>query len=86
MKEATAYLIVDLLSDAGHEAEIYEGYSGRGMYGKETTGITTSARPDFVTGLVEGKKDDESFDEDEQKLLNEVSLRGDNMGMQFIVY
>lgn len=34
-----AHEMVDLLSEHDVEAQVYEGYSGRGMYGRETVGI-----------------------------------------------
>jgi len=86
MKRAVAEIIVDLLQDAGHDAKIYEGYSGRGMFGVETTGIDTSATSEYVAGLVAGKKDKEEFDEKERALLNAVVIRGDNLGLGYIVY
>ena len=39
MERAQAEAIVEALSREGYDASLYEGYSGRGMFGKESTGV-----------------------------------------------
>ena len=43
MDKQVAKRIVDACRSQGHNADIYEGYSGRGMYGSETTGVTADS-------------------------------------------
>lgn len=43
LKEANE--IIARLEDEGFEANLYEGYSGRCMYGKTTYGVTTDCNP-----------------------------------------
>jgi hypothetical protein len=45
MKHEDAQKMIAQLEDAGYEATLYEGYSGRCMYGKTTYGVTTDCRP-----------------------------------------
>lgn len=42
MNPILANALVEIICDAGGEAQIYENYSGRGMFGKSTTGIYSS--------------------------------------------
>jgi len=37
----SAKLLIEAATELGIEAELYEDYIGRGMYGKTTTGVTT---------------------------------------------
>jgi len=37
----TATFLKEVADEVGIESEVYEGYSGRAMYGKTTTGIVT---------------------------------------------
>lgn len=41
--EDAAEALVDELAELGHDASVYSGYSGRGMYGARCTGIVTNA-------------------------------------------
>jgi len=68
--------LVEFLESEGHEAELYENYSGRGMYGNTTTGVTTDAS--FGT-----------MDSMEQSLEIagiEPHMQRDNMGLDYIYY
>lgn len=51
MKFSNAQDLVDILQGEGYEAELYENYSGRGMYGKTTTGVTTDASPATIEAM-----------------------------------
>ena len=42
MEEKQAKSLVSRLRRQGYEARVYEGYSGRGMYGRTTFGVETS--------------------------------------------
>jgi len=48
MTQAEAEFIRDAMDAMGHHCEIQEGYSGRGMYDKETYAITT----DDITAMI----------------------------------
>jgi hypothetical protein len=43
MEKALAEKLVEVLNNEGHEAEVHEGYSGRGMYGKTTYGVVCNS-------------------------------------------
>ena len=68
--------IIIFLQNAGFEAELYDGYSGRGMYGKTTKGVTTDARPNTMEVLSE-KMEADGID---------TSWRSDSMGLDYIYY
>jgi len=63
------------------EAELYDGYSGRGMYGKTTYGVTTSLRPQELTDIIENMDDEELEIHGLQDYYNR-----DNMGLDYIYY
>lgn len=52
MNPVLANTLVEILSDDGVEAQIYENYSGRGMFGKTTTGIVIDCQIGDVLALV----------------------------------
>lgn len=54
MEKRVAEFLVELLEDGGKEASLYEGYSGRGMYGKETTGVVLGSFSDLVEAMWAG--------------------------------
>lgn len=74
----------ELLSDYNYSLEVYEDYSGRGMFGETTQGVVGSQQS-FNRALAEIMVD---ADEDERKIVaNELeSLRIDNMGLDLIFY
>ena len=61
------------LEDDCHEARVYEGYSGRSMYGSTTTGVVTDA-------------DAEAFKAACLRAEVEFGNRWDSMGLQTIYY
>lgn len=65
--------IVEFLEEEGDEAELREEYSGRGMFGKTTTGIVidTIGFVYYAMGRLQ---------------LEFAHLRTDNMGLRMIVY
>ncbi len=72
------------LVDANYELELYEGYSGRGMFGKETTGVTGS-QSDYDEAIATIMEDGEEEERSEvAKALRGV--RTDNMGRDIIWY
>ena len=52
MRKSTAEKIVKRLQDFGYKASIYEGYSGRAMYGRTVIGISTNAHPSAFRGII----------------------------------
>jgi hypothetical protein len=58
------------------EGEVYEGYSGRGMYGKTCVGIVTKESP-IKVGYAAAKAGIPEKD---------LPLRSDNMGLSTIYY
>lgn len=76
MQLEQAQELMNFLQDEGYEAELYEGYSGRGMYGNTTTGVTTDASPGAM----------ESMEEDMENVDIDTSFRHDDMGLDYIYY
>lgn len=68
--------LVEFLESEGYDAELYEDYSGRGMYGNTTTGVTTDARPQSMEAMEEAMEEAEI----------DPSFRKDNMGLDYIYY
>lgn len=80
MRKDIAEALVDELSSFA-EAEIYEDYSGRGMYGRTTTGVVTGAsQGEFIMALVEVARE---LDEIEPR---EFQFATDSMGRDTIYY
>lgn len=81
---------VTMLEDLGHEASVYEKYSGRGMYGATCEGIMTDASGILVGFCIcdsaksWGEDSGQEFDDD--SLVDILPTRMDNMGMDFIYY
>lgn len=61
---------IKILNEFKDDVSIYKGYSGRGMFGVETTGI--------ITGYLE-----EVLEFCEK---NEIPVRKDNFGYRYILY
>lgn len=78
MDKKVAEAIVDACYNQGYDADIYEGYSGRFMYGKETTGVTV----DSISVVVQSVINESELFED----LNINELRNDSMGLGIIIY
>jgi len=76
MQLSDAIELVDFLESKGYDAELYEQYSGRGMYGSETTGVTTNASPNSMDNL----------EEDLEEAEIDTEFRRDNMGLDYIYY
>jgi hypothetical protein len=64
-------ILRDLAFSFNDESEVYEGYSGRGMYGKRCYGITTDRPMQLIEAAVENG-------------IKGASM--DSMGLQTIVY
>jgi hypothetical protein len=90
MDATLAKAIVDAVEGSGLEISVYPDYSGRGMYGKTTTGIVTSDddKPFLVAILQLAYENGVRGDEEEMDhLLQAVgNLRRDEMGQGTIIY
>ena len=85
MDQEIAEAIVEQAKDAGYEVSLYEGYSGRGMYGKETTAIKYESEGELLECIVLAAIDIEagvtSFQCNLQDFLKELrAMRRDNLG------
>jgi hypothetical protein len=72
------------------DAEVMEGYSGRGMYGKETTGVVLDRAEDAIVAViqqahlfVEGEEDDDALYD---AITDLTSISRDNMGIRTVIY
>lgn len=67
------------------QGEVYEDYSGRGMYGEKTTGVTFPSMDAFYEECAEIIREG---DEDDRALLADLfdNLRTDNLGHDIIIY
>lgn len=81
-----AKLIVESLNEIGDaEYEVYENYSGRGMYGETTTAIVVPSVLKFATDVL--RVSNSFVDEDGDCLLCELqNLKSDNLGRDYIIY
>lgn len=89
MDKRIAEIIVEACEENDVEASIYEDYSGRGMYGKTTTGVVVSGSAcDVLVAVIQSAHlfCHECCESDEDALLNLRSIRQDNMGRDMIIY
>ena len=87
MEKELAEKLVELLNDEGDEAEVYEGYSGRGMYGKSTTGVTCSSLALLLAVVI--NRADEFCEEKEgwpEPKFSTTEFSYDSMGRDTIIY
>jgi hypothetical protein len=83
--EGEAKKVVEILEEEGYEASVYEGYSGRGMYGKETWGVSTDASPESAEQTVNEVMIQEAEENDEDE-PEQLEFRYDSLGKRFILY
>ena len=83
MDKSLAKILVDCIDDAG----LYENYSGRGMYGGQTTGVVVSDLADALSYVIENA---DMFTHDDElgvyPAFDTVKLRSDSLGLQTILY
>lgn len=90
MDRKDAEKAVEVLVDNGYEARVYEDYSGRGMFGATTTGVSTEASVGAVNDLM--RELDEAEQEAEASFRSEISAllkltkRYDQLGKGYIYY
>ncbi len=86
MKTEVAKRLAELADSMGFEFSFREDYSGRGMYGRTTAGITVTSLQDFAKFLYEAA---EYIHQDQQEgfLPERIgSFSVDNMGYDYILY
>ncbi len=76
MDRNAAIDLKDFLQEEGYEADLYDDYSGRGMYGNETTGVTTDASPAAM----------EEMKEQMEEVEIDPFFCKDSMGLDYIYY
>lgn len=86
MKLNTAKKLVELAEDHGYDMELHENYSGRGMYGRETAGITMPCFGDFASFLFNAAHDLARMQQEGEIEEELGSLSQDSMGLDVIVY
>jgi len=86
MEYELAETLCDICNNEGIECEVREGYSGRFMYGSETTGIILNSEMDLIKAIINNA--DMLIDENDgaAPLFNIGRLKSDSMGRQTIVY
>ena len=76
--------IKNAIEDNGHECEIYENYSGRGMFGTTTTGIVVESEIQIIESILATPRF--FIEKDFTARFDPQSLQTDNMGKRFIIY
>jgi hypothetical protein len=76
MQMQDAVELMNFLENQGFDAKLYEDYSGRGMYGNTTTGVTTDASPGEM----------EFMEEEMEEAEIDPAFRKDSMGLDYIYY
>jgi two-component sensor histidine kinase len=90
MTKDLAQFLKDASKHNGVEEEvtIYENYSGRGMFGRETNGVVVANIPELLLNAIKYAK--ESVENGNMAIIPDVSgegqLRTDNMGRSTILY
>ena len=94
MTKELAEFLKEASENAGNECEIYETYSGRGMFGRTTCGVVVDSVGQLLSDVLGYVS--ECIGEDDEgnpvhwdggKFPDEVGeFRTDNMAMQTIVY
>lgn len=95
MKKETVAAILEAADEIGLEMKEREGYSGRGMYGKDTVGIVLDSENDLLVSVATAairlkEKEDELEDAPGtltvEEFLDDIKrIRRDNMGRDSII-
>ena len=86
MNKDLALAIVDAINSSGGDANIYEDYSGRGMYGQTTTGVVVESG-DIIASIISYA--DLFVDQDDnigEPLYSIHFVRSDSLGHGKIYY
>jgi len=85
MKRELAEAIVEALNESGFEAELYEDYSGRGMYGRTCTGVSLEGDiADALEAVISCA--DKFVDEDLDPRFSVGTIHSDSLGCGTIIY
>ena len=77
--------IVNLMENFGEEAELYEDYSGKGMFGKTTAGVVVDNFNVLLTCIITNA--DSLVDCHGEPVFEDIqNVKHDNMGVQIIIY
>jgi hypothetical protein len=87
MKLESAELLVEVL-EGFIPIDLYEDYSGRGMYGKTTSGVTVNGLTEFMNGIGYFLQSCGEEDAEQVRALGEAltGLTSDHMGYDIIIY
>lgn len=92
MDKELAEKLVEALQEMGdYDADIYEGYSGRGMYGERTTAVIFSDWSAlfaalYVVGYEDGFNDAKDNESNIPNPEAPEGLRTDQLGLNYIIY
>lgn len=91
MQKVIAEAIVEAMEEQGHEASVREGYSGRGMFGKETTGIVADSVGTVMRAILSDVLEESSIirqvaEENDISPLDIDGISIDSMGLDTIIY
>lgn len=88
--------IAELIVENGYDMELYEDYSGRGMFGDTTTGVVcdnlnvflASVSEIFFEMILDAKDLGDDFDTESAEILSKSvgRIRVDNLGKNIIIY
>lgn len=79
MDNKIAEAIVNACHSSGYEAELHEGYSGKFMYGEETTGVSLDSPTLLIESII---NESDLF----KGLEFAGGLRTDSLGLGIIIY
>jgi hypothetical protein len=77
MNQEDATVLASVIQNMGYQAEVYDDYSGRGMFGGTTAGVVTDMSKELAESAAEDMLDDPEPFQD---------LRQDSMGLSLILY
>ena len=83
MKQLLAETIKFAMNNADRPSELHENYSGRGMYGKTTTGLVVNSVGEVLQTIIECamlSEDDEPIFE----IMDKINI--DSFGLDTIIY
>jgi hypothetical protein len=91
MKLETAKAIIEQAEINSFEMELREYYSGRCMYGKDTSGIVFGSMGDLLRSVAEAavelyRQDQEDDGKRYEEFVADLPERTDSMGLDTIVY
>lgn len=91
MKIEVAKAIVEAANECGYEMKLREDYSGRGMFGRTTTGIVYDSESDMLKSVALAairvkEKESEEGAMTAEEFIDELDFSRDNMGYSTIVY